>query len=33
MNRLVSFLNEVELLACNGRKLVTEPILKSEVYY
>ena len=24
-NRLVSFLNEVELVACNGRKLVTEP--------
>ena len=24
-NRLVSFLNEVELLACNSRKLVTEP--------
>ena len=24
-NRLVSFLNEVELAACNGRKLVTEP--------
>ena len=23
--RLVSFLNEVELVACNGRKLVTEP--------
>ena len=24
-NRLVSFLNKVELVACNGRKLVTEP--------
>ena len=24
-NRLVSFLNEVELVVCNGRKLVTEP--------
>ena len=24
-NRLLSFLNEVELMICNGRKLVTEP--------
>ena len=24
-NRLISFLNEVELFACNGRKLVIEP--------
>ena len=24
-NRLVSFLNEVELVECNGRKFVTEP--------
>ena len=24
-NRLVSFLNEVELVVCNGRKLVVEP--------
>ena len=22
---VISFLNEVELVACNGRKLVTEP--------
>ena len=24
-NRLLSFLNEVELMTCNGRKLVSEP--------
>ena len=24
-NRLLSFLNEVELMICNGRKLVSEP--------
>ena len=24
-NRLLSFLNEVELVICNGRKLVSEP--------
>ena len=24
-NRLISFLNEVELVVCNGRKLVVEP--------
>ena len=24
-NRLISFLNEVELVKCNGRKLVSEP--------
>ena len=24
-NRLISFLNEVELVICNGRKLVSEP--------
>ena len=24
-NRLLSFLNEVELMICNGRKLVFEP--------
>ena len=24
-NRLLSFLNEVKLMICNGRKLVTEP--------
>ena len=24
-NRLVSFLNEAELMICNGRKLVSEP--------
>ena len=24
-NRLISFLNEVELVICNGRQLVTEP--------
>ena len=24
-NRLLSFLNEVELIICNGRKLVSEP--------
>ena len=25
-NRLLSFLNEVELMICNGRKLVSEPV-------
>ena len=24
-NRLIAFLNEVELVICNGRKLVSEP--------
>ena len=24
-NRLISFLNEVELVVCNGRKVVVEP--------
>ena len=24
-NKLISFLNEVELVVCNGRKLVVEP--------
>ena len=24
-NRMLSFLNEVELMICNGRKLVSEP--------
>ena len=24
-SRLISFLNEVELVVCNGRKLVVEP--------
>ena len=28
-NRLISFLNEVELVVCNGRKLVVEPVDKS----
>ena len=35
-NRLISFLNEVELVVCNGRSLVLEPewtrVSKTEVY-
>ena len=32
-NRLLSFLNEVELMICNGRKLVSEPESTLQVPY